>query len=104
MFFRSTISLTDSVGNVINSYSYDPFGKVIEKFEKEKNEFLFIGQWGVRALDNIEGIYNMRSRMYIVRYGRFMSLDSYGFAGKTTNLYSYVANNPIAGEHIKYLI
>ena len=53
---------------------------------------------GCQRLFGFDNIYIMRSRMYHAKYGKFMSLDSYGFAGKSSNLYSYLSNNPIAGS------
>lgn len=91
-------STTNDVGDVINRFTYDPFGNIIKKMEAVDNMFLFNGQWGVRALLGFDDIYIMRSRMYHAKYGKFMSLDSYGFAGKSTNLYCYLSNNPIAGN------
>ena len=90
--------MTNNLGKVTNQYTYDPFGGIIEKTENVKNMFLYNGKWGVRALFGFDDIYIMRSRMYHAKYGRFMSLDSYGFAGKSTNLYCYVSNNPISGK------
>ena len=41
------------------------------------------------------GIYNYRARYYNPSTGRFLSEDPIGFAGRDTNLYRYVKNNPI---------
>ena len=95
---RSVGSITNNLGDVINRYSYDPFGNIAEKAEILENMFLYNGQWGVRALFGFDNIYIMRSRMYHAKYGTFMSLDSYDFAGKSINLYCYLSNNPIAGK------
>ena len=95
---RSVASITNNFGDVVNRYTYDPFGNIVTKTEIVENMFLYNGKWGVRALFGFDDIYIMRSRMYHAKYGNFMSLDSYGFAGKSTNLYCYVLNNPIAGN------
>ena len=84
---RSVASITNNFGEVINRYTYDPFVNTVTKTEIVENMFLYNGKWGVRALFGFDDIYIMRSRMYHAKYGRFMSLDSYGFAGKSTNLY-----------------
>ena len=96
--FRSVASITNNLGDVVNRYTYDPFGNIVNKMEVVESMFLYNGQWGVRALFGFDDIYIMRSRMYHGKYGKFMSLDSYGFAGKSTNLYCYLSNNPIAGN------
>ena len=95
--FRSVISITNQNGVVVNSYNYDPFGNIVKKIEKQLNEFLYAGQWGVRALPNLLGVYRMRNRIYMAKYGIFSSLDPIGFAGKSSNLYCYVGNNPVQG-------
>ena len=96
--FRSIVSMTDNTGRLLNKYSYDPFGRVTIRKEQETNDYLFVGQWGVRKLKGMSDVYQMRSRLYHAEYGRFLSPDTYGFSGKSTNLYSYMGNNPLAGE------
>ena len=94
------IGLTNNKGKLINQYHYDPFGNIIKKMETQINEFLFTGQWGVRALPKLVGVYGMRKRIYLAKYGRFGSPDPYGFGGQYTNLYCYVGNNPESGIYI----
>ena len=48
--FRSVVRITNSLGDVINRYTYDPFGNIADKVEIVENMFLYNGQWGVRAL------------------------------------------------------
>jgi len=96
------IGVTNNKGELLNQYQYDPFGNIINKVETQVNEFLFTGQWGVRALPKLVGVYGMRKRIYFAKYGRFGSLDPYGFGGQYTNLYCYVGNNPVTG--IKYFL
>lgn len=91
------IGVTNNKGELLNQYQYDPFGNIINKVETQVNEFLFTGQWGVRALPKLVGVYGMRKRIYFAKYGRFGSLDPYGFGGQYTNLYCYVGNNPVTG-------
>ena len=88
-------------GLLSNSYTYDPFGNILlntEKPDEDTNEFLFVGQWGVRKMEVFSEIYLIRTRMYHSKYGRFMSLDPDRFFGESTNLYCYMGNNPMAGK------
>jgi uncharacterized protein RhaS with RHS repeats len=54
----STRSLTDSGGNLANSYTYDAFGKIKNKNGDVTNEHTFTG----RQLDEETGLYYYRAR------------------------------------------
>jgi len=88
----STVGMSDSLGNMVNKYTYDDFGKVLNKEETVPNPFKYVGQYGV--MDEGNGLLYMRARYYDMEIGRFISKDPIGFAGGL-NLYSYVGNNPI---------
>ena len=75
-----------SNGTVANSYSYDPFGKLLHVTETKQNDFLFIGQWGVRREKEVSGRYQMRARYYDPNLGRFMSPDPVGLPGNRNYL------------------
>jgi RHS repeat-associated protein len=103
----STIGMSDSLGNIVNKYAYDAFGKVLSQEEAVENPFKYVGQFGV--MDEENGLLYMRARYYDPETGRFISKDPIGFAGGDINLYSYVQNNPInfvdpKGEIIQVLI
>jgi len=53
--------------------------------------FTFTG----REYDAESGLYYYRARYYDASIGRFIEKDPIGFAGGDTNLYRYVANNPV---------
>ena len=89
----STIAITDSSGNVVNKYSYDEYGKVLNQEEAIPNPFKYVGRFGV--MDEGNGLLYMRARFYDPEVGRFISKDPIGFAGGDLNLYAYVANDPI---------
>ncbi len=89
----STIALTDMTGAVVNSYAYEPFGKILAEQETVPQPFKFVGQYGVMAEPN--GLYYMRARYYDPSVGRFISEDPLGFGGGDVNLYAYVLNDPI---------
>ncbi|GAE88814.1 hypothetical protein JCM21531_2289 [Acetivibrio straminisolvens JCM 21531] len=82
-------ALTDGRGEVVNSYSYDAFGNMLESVEKVDNRFKYSGE----VHDPVTGQYYLRARYYNPSVGRFMQEDT--FRGDGLNLYTYVANNPI---------
>ncbi|MBI5196253.1 MAG: transglutaminase [Nitrospirae bacterium] len=88
----STIAMTDSTQAMVNKYSYDPFGNVVNQVEAVQQPFKFVGQHGVMTEPN--GFYYMRARYYDPEVGRFISEDPIGFEGGI-NLYAYVLNNPV---------
>ena len=95
--------MTDDNGQVLNKYTYDPFGRIIQRQEKEPNDYLYVGQWSVRRVKGMKNVYLMQSRLYHAKYGRFLGPDTYGFASKSTNLYTYMGNNPLSGKKLMYV-
>jgi RHS repeat-associated protein len=87
----STIAITDSAGQVVNTYCYSPEGLVGAQ-ETIINPFQYVGRFGVMAEGN--GLYCMRARYYDPETGQFISKDPIGYAGGM-NLFTYVGNNPI---------
>lgn len=87
-----------SMIKIIESYSYDAFGKTTirdadgEILTKSQygNRFMFTG----REYDTETGLYYYRARYYNPEIGRFLQPDPIGYAGGF-NLYAYVDNNPI---------
>nr|WP_281292436.1 RHS repeat-associated core domain-containing protein [Terriglobus albidus] len=89
----STIALTDASGTVQTQYSYDPFGNTTQSGVSSTNSLAFTG----REFD-VAGLYYFRARYYTPQTGRFLSEDPIGFNGGSTNLYSYVLDNPMSFE------
>jgi RHS repeat-associated protein len=104
----STIGMSDSLGNMVNKYAYDAFGKVLNEEETIPNPFKYVGQFGV--MDEGNGLLYMRARYYDPEIGRFISKDPIGFVGGLNlygyvdsvgkpyldiNLYTYASNNPV---------
>ncbi len=88
----------DEQGNVVNSYTYDPFGNLFtaETAENTENPFKFTGQW----YDNQIGQYYLRARMYDPYLGRFTGRDP--ILGDfqqplTLHKYLYCGNDPLNG-------
>ena len=88
----STVAMTDSSGNIVNKYAYDPYGKVLSQVEGISNPFKYVGAFGV--MDEGNGLLYMRARYYDPATGRFISKDPIGWAGGL-NLYAYTGNNPV---------
>lgn len=89
----STVAITDQNQEIVNAYSYDPFGNLLAQNETIPQPFKFVGQLGVMSEPN--GFYYMRARYYDPNVGRFISEDPIGFKGGDVNLMAYVGNNPV---------
>ena len=89
----SVTSLTDVNGDIVASYKYDAFGKILaETGEAVENPYKFTG----REQDEETGLYFYRARYYDATVGRFLSKDSLISEMRVTgNLYNYVDNNPV---------
>ena len=92
----SVIALTDITGAIVETYSYDPFGKLLSN-QTIFNNKLYIGTSDV-MYDNETDLYYMHARYYDTEAGRFIQKDSVeGALGNpiSQNLYTYCANDPI---------
>ncbi len=88
----SVTAITDSKGNVVQTYDYDSFGNIVaQKSTTFVQPYTYTG----REWDREAGLYYLRNRYYDPMEGRFISKDPIGFRGGDTNLYAYVKNNPI---------
>ena len=74
---------------ILNHYSYDAFGNIIEKTEQVENRFCYNGE----MLDPITQQYYLRARFYHPVIGRFTQEDTY--YGDGLNLYQYCQANPV---------
>ena len=54
MCYSSTTLLTDGLGDVVNRYEYAPFGEAYRRVEVVENIYQYVGQWGVRAVQELE--------------------------------------------------
>lgn len=90
----NTSELTDATGNVLNSYSYDPFGTMFSVSETVDNPFKFVGEYGV--IEEGTGLTFMRARFYDENLGVFVSADPLHPTAIDGNLYRYASGNPVA--------
>jgi len=91
----SVRQLTNSAGNLTDSYTYDAFGNLIEQTGTTPNLYLYAGE----QFDPDLGLYYNRARYLDVRNGRFLGMDGVdGLAGDppTLHRYLYARANPIA--------
>ncbi len=94
----SVVSIINRNANVVESYSYSPFGNITIKDQKGQvlsktnynNSITYTG----RRLDSESNLYYYRNRMYNPELGRFLSKDPKGYVDGS-NLYAYVKNNPV---------
>ena len=91
----STVAMSDSSENLVNTYAYTPYGKTTRQ-ESIDNPFEYVGRFGVMAEDN--GLNYMRARFYHPGIRRFISRDTvWGEVSspQSLNLYAYVEGNPV---------
>jgi RHS repeat-associated protein len=84
----STLAVTDPMGGINTSYSYDPFGNTAVN-GPSSNPYQFTGRE-----NDATGLYYYRARYYSPAYQRFIGQDPIGFASGQSNLYGYVAQRP----------
>ncbi|MBI3661256.1 hypothetical protein HY230_12400 [Candidatus Acetothermia bacterium] len=94
----SVAGLTDATGNVIRTFSYDSFGRLVGESGALQQLYTYTG----REFDQESGHYYYRARYYDPIVGRFLSEDPLhqnprisGRQGAPGNLYLYTHNNPI---------
>ena len=100
------IGITDNNYNLLCSYEYDSWGKLISIKDNNGNIITntshigYINPFRYRSYyyDNETKLYYLNSRYYNPEWGRFINADSYlGVTGDILgyNLYLYASNNPI---------
>jgi RHS repeat-associated protein len=85
--------LTDELGTVTDTYSYDAFGTLLASTGTTANRF----RYGGEEYDPALGLYHLRARYMNAASGRFWNADTYeGTASDPLSLhkYNYAYNNP----------
>ena len=83
-------ALVDANEQVVNSYRYDPFGRIQQISEQVEQPL----RYGAREYDAETGLYFHRARYYDAELQRFISEDPIGFEGGI-NPYLYAGDDPV---------
>jgi len=67
----SISEITDYAGTVVKTYTYTPFGRIVQEGGSLENPFTFTA----REYDKETGLYYYRARYYDPQTGRFLSQD-----------------------------
>lgn len=91
--------IVDASQNIVTSYDYDPYGKVISATGTLAN----INPLRYRGYvyDQETGFYYLNSRCYDPAVGRFINADNYPSTGQGlsgNNMFAYCGNNPVSRE------
>jgi RHS repeat-associated protein len=96
---NSTIALSNTGGNIENSYRYDVYGNIVGQTGSLNNRTLYTGRLWEKDL----GLYDYRNRMYDSKNGRFIKKDEVNgsiASPNSINNFVYVENSPIG--HLDY--
>jgi len=96
---NSVLGLATKNGNIVESYEYDAWGRVVSIKDGSGNVLSqsAIGNrylWQGREYDATTGLYFFRARWYSPETGRWLSKDPIGISGGL-NMYVFCANNPV---------
>jgi RHS repeat-associated protein len=86
--------LTDTIGAITDTYTYDAFGNLLSQTGSTPNNYLFAGE----QFDPVLGIYYNRARYYDQRQGIFWTMDIHeGGISDPVQLhrYLYASANPV---------
>ena len=93
--YGSTVQTASQTGEILISYVYDPFGRVLSYVVNDVNAFRFLAQYGIQIVSETASVVRIRNRLYDTEHGRFISPDPIGVFGSPTNPYAYASNNPL---------
>lgn len=88
------VSLTNAAGTVVNTYSYDPWGKVLSASEQVVNRYRYAGY----RYDEGTGLYHLWHRYYSPGIKRFLTKDREKgtvVQPASLNAYLYAYANPL---------
>jgi RHS repeat-associated protein len=91
---RSTRALTDELGQVVATYTYDAYGNALLDAASGENAYQFAGE----QRDPETGLDYLRARYYDPTLGRFISADAFsGSIDDPISLHDYIYahNNPV---------
>ena len=87
----SVTSLSNGSGALVQTYTFDSFGKQTASAGSLVNPFQYTG----RESDSETSLYYYRARYYDQSDGRFLSEDPASFLSGGVNFYEYVQNSPL---------
>jgi len=94
----STVAITNQNGDIVDRFSYLPFGGVIaHTFGSTETPFLYNGRDGV--MNDGNGLYYMRARFYSPEIRRFVNRDvllGEVMVSNALNRFAYVNGNPVS--------
>ena len=91
---RSVRHLSDATGAVADRYTYDAFGRLLDRTGTSSNPYLFAGE----QLDSRLGQYYLRARYYDPGRGRFTTMDPVAAVPtepRSLHRYAYGFNDPV---------
>ena len=90
----STRFLTDSSGNVTDTYLHDAWGNAVASTGTTVNPFKWVGRYGYYTDNSTAEVY-VRARMYQPTMARWCSMDPMPIEVTDLNLLRYVRNNSL---------
>ena len=91
--------IVDASQNIVTSYDYDPYGKVISATGTLAN--INPLRYRGHVYDWETGFYYLQSRYYDPTIGRFLNVDGYVSTGQGIighNIFAYCGNNPVINK------
>jgi RHS repeat-associated protein len=93
----STVALTDSGGNVTDTYAFDSFGVLANLDGDSPQPFRYLGRYGI--IDDSTGLLYARARYFSPQLGRFITKDPItgrDSDAQSLNRYVYALNCPLS--------
>ncbi len=90
----SILTTSDTTGNIVNSYSYEAFGRSYDNSAFINIPYGFAGEY----MDSVVGLLFLRDRWGDANIGRFLKVDSFNgveFMPISLNQYLYASDNPV---------
>src|SRR5579862_5513713 len=92
----SVTATVNQSGQVVNTYRYKPYGAQLAKTGVGADPtFRWVGSQGYRQTSKKYSDVYVRARHYDSLGGRWTSADLVGYTEANSNLYLYVADNPV---------
>ena len=99
--FGDVIGLLNSTQQIVATYRYDPYGRIIDEWISSNDDIGTINPLRYRGYyyDSETGFYYLQSRYYDPEIGRFISNDSFATTDShdllSSNMFAYCLNDPV---------